>query len=182
MTTPATPTATPAAPGTTTTAPAGGRLPNGELRRQVAQVLAEKAGADLTPRDVAAALGGKSSGAIGNALAALTAGGYAEQTSTKPVRYRATATTADAAAAPLAVPSGTTRRPRTPRRTPATAAPSVSATGPVTRPNGQLYHPRHAVRAVRCGRVAEVARRRGPRADVRATRNREDLGGRGRVR
>ena len=142
MTTPATPTATPAAPGTTTTAPAGGRLPNGELRRRVAEVLNEKPGDELTPRDVAAALGGKSSGAIGNALAALAAGGYAEQTSTKPVRYRATVTTADAAAAPVAVPSGVPRRPRTPRRTPATAAPSASATGPVTRPNGQLYHPR----------------------------------------
>jgi nitric oxide reductase NorQ protein len=144
MTTPATPTATPAAPGTstTTTAPAGGRLPNGELRRQVAQVLNEKPGDELTPRDVATALGGKSSGAIGNALTALTAGGYAEQTSTKPVRYRATATTADAAAALVAVPSGTPRRSRTPGRTSATAAPSASATDPVTRPNGQLYHPR----------------------------------------
>ena len=96
MTTPATPTTAPAASGTTTTAPAGGRLPNGELRRQVAQVLTDQAGNELTPRNIAAALGGKSSGAIGNALAALTAGGYAEQTTTKPVRYRSTPTTADA--------------------------------------------------------------------------------------
>lgn len=115
MTTPATPTTAPAASGTTTTAPAGGRLPNGELRRQVAQVLTDQAGTELTPRNIAATLGGKSSGAIGNALAALTAGGYAEQTSTKPVRYRSTPTTADAAA-PVAVPSGTPRRPRAPAR------------------------------------------------------------------
>lgn len=148
MTTPAAPTTAPAASGTTTTAPAGGRLPNGELRRQVAQVLTDQAGAELTPRNIAAALGGKSSGAIGNALAALTAGGYAEQTSTKPVRYRSTPTTADAAAAPVAVPSGALRRTRTPRTTtpPATTTPATptapAVTGPVTRPNGQLYHPR----------------------------------------
>jgi hypothetical protein len=144
MTTPATPTTAPAASGTTPAAPAGGRLPNGELRRQVAQVLAERAGTELTPRNIAAALGGKSSGAIGNALAALAAGGYAEQTSTKPVRYRATATTTEAASGPVAVPSGTPRRPRASRRPSATAAPSATptVTGPVTRPNGQLYHPR----------------------------------------
>jgi nitric oxide reductase NorQ protein len=143
MTTPATPTPAPA--------PAGGRLPNGELRRQVAEYLDACAGAELTPRNVAAALGGKSSGAVGNALAALASGGYAEQTSTKPVRYRSTPTTTDAAAAPVAVPSATPRR-RTPRPTPpvtpTTAPPppaptaAVPVTGPVTRPNGQLYHPR----------------------------------------
>lgn len=149
MTTPATPTTTaPAAPGTTI-APTGGRLPNGELRRQIAEVLAARAGTELTPRNIAAVLGGKSSGAIGNALAALTAGGYAEQTSTKPVRYRSTPTTPDAAAAPVTVPPGSTPR-RRPRTTPpATTTPTPPApatvptvTGPVTRPNGQLYHPR----------------------------------------
>lgn len=154
MTTPATPTTTaPAAPGTTTPAPAGGRLPNGELRRQVAEALAARAGTELTPRDIAHTLG-RSSGAVGNALAALTAGGYAEQTSTKPVRYRSTPTTADAAAAPVAVPSGTPRRPRASRPTPPASTPPASTatppapsavapvTGPVTRPNGQVYHPR----------------------------------------
>ena len=34
----------------------------------MAQVLADQAGTELTPRAIAAALGGKSSGAIGNAL------------------------------------------------------------------------------------------------------------------
>jgi nitric oxide reductase NorQ protein len=163
MTTPATPPPTTPAPasGTTTTAPpassGSGRLPNGELRRQVAEVLAMCAGKDLTPRNISAALSGKSSGAIGNALAALAAGGYAEQTSAKPVRYRATATTADAATGPVVVPTGTTRRARTPRpsasATPPTAPASATGassgptagspvTGPVARPNGQLYHPR----------------------------------------
>lgn len=174
MTTPATPTTTtPAAPATTTAAaPAGGRLPNGELRRQVAEVLAARAGTELTPRAIAAALGGRSSGAIGNALAALAAGGYAEQASTKPVRYRSTPTTADAAAAPVAVPSGTPHR-RTPRPTPpatptaATPPPTAPTmvtpvTGPVTRPNGQLYHPRRLsgvpdVTALRKLRAAGVA-------------------------
>ncbi|PXY18291.1 AAA family ATPase [Prauserella flavalba] len=161
---------TPATPPTTPTAPAGGRLPNGELRRQVAEVLANRAGTELTPRDIAHTLG-RSSGAVGNALAALTAGGYAEQTSTKPVRYRSTPTTADAAAAPVAVPSGTPRRPRptpppaTPTATtPTPTAPSAVApvTGPVTRPNGQLYHPRKLsgvpdVTALRKLRAAGVA-------------------------
>ncbi|WP_306463208.1 hypothetical protein [Solihabitans fulvus] len=145
MTTPATPTTTAPAASGTTTAPAGGRLPNGELRRQVAEVLAARAGTELTPRDISAALAGRSSGAIGNALAALTAGGYAEQTSTKPIRYRSTPTTADAATAPVAIPSGTPRRPRaTPPATTPPPAPSAvpTVTGPVTRPNGQLYHPR----------------------------------------
>jgi hypothetical protein len=155
MTTPATPPPAPTAPGTTTTtaaAPSAGRLPNGELRRQVAAVLADRAGTELTPREISAALAGRSSGAIGNALKALTGGGYAEQSSATPVRYRSTATTA-AAAAPVAVPSASTpRRPRTPRPTtpPAPAAPAALSggtgrapvAGPVTRPNGQLYHPR----------------------------------------
>ena len=149
MTTPATPTPALAAPGTTTPAAmAGGRLPNGELRRQVAEFLADRAGSELTPRNIAHTLG-RSSGAVGNALAALAAGGYAEQTSTKPVRYRSTPTTVDAAAAPVAVPTGTPRRPRAPRPIPTPATPTAAAlsgapvvTGPVARPNGQLYHPR----------------------------------------
>lgn len=170
MTTPATPTTASAAPGTTTATRASSRLPNGELRRQVAEVLARNAGTGLKPRYIAQMLG-RSSGAVGNALAALAAGGYAEQTSTKPVRYRSTPTTATAAA-PVAVPSGAPRRPRTPSRTPpppattATAAAPASATavvtGPVARPNGQLYHPRKLsglpdVTALRKLRDANVA-------------------------
>jgi nitric oxide reductase NorQ protein len=146
--TPAPPTATPIAPATGGT----GRLRNGELRAMVARVLADNPGTELTPRGIAETLG-RSSGAVGNALSALTGGGYAEQTSAKPLRYRATATTGTAASGPVTVPPPP-RRPRTPRATKtnakakakATPPPAVSSatpvTGPVARPNGQLYHPR----------------------------------------
>src|SRR5947199_182875 len=54
-TTPSPPPAVPGAPGTTTAAaPRSGRLPNGELRRQVAEVLTDRAGTELTPRNLAA--------------------------------------------------------------------------------------------------------------------------------
>lgn len=135
MTTPAT---TPATPTT------GTRLPNGELRRLVAAYLAAAAPADeFTPRQIAAELN-KSSGAVGNALASLAAGGFAEQSSPKPVRYRQTPTTITAVAAP----ARTAARPARARRAPASPAPTAPApashrvTGPVTRPNGQAYHPR----------------------------------------
>ncbi|MGH3625346.1 MAG: AAA family ATPase [Sciscionella sp.] len=147
MMTPATPTPAPAAPGSTTpAAPAGGRLRNGELRRQVAEVLAHRAGTELTPRTIARTLG-RSSGAVGNALAVLAAGGYAARMAGTPVRYRSTATTADAATSAPPVSSRPARSPRTTTTPPATPAPSGASgpavvTGPVTRPNGQLYHPR----------------------------------------
>ncbi|MGH3782079.1 MAG: AAA family ATPase [Pseudonocardiaceae bacterium] len=147
-------------PPTPTPARAPGRLRNGELRRQVATYLADRAGREFTPGEVARGLPGgrRSSGAVGNALAVLADRGEAEQTSTKPLRYRATATTTAAAA--LLAPSSPPRAARTPRTAaalpattatptvsapPATSAPSGSAalvSGPVTRPNGQLYHPR----------------------------------------
>lgn len=146
MTTPPTPSPTPsgATPGS---GPAGGRLRNGELRRQVAAALAAQRGREMSPRGIAAALG-RSSGAVANALAALADRGEAEQASTKPVRYRATAATTTAAASAVSVRSTTPRRARTPRSTDPTAASGVTGTassvvsGPVARPNGQLYHPR----------------------------------------
>ncbi|MEO3861906.1 hypothetical protein, partial [Acrocarpospora sp. B8E8] len=112
MTTPATPPPPPPAPGvsgpatTPSTSPAtspapagaGGRLRNGELRRQVAELLAARAGTEATPGDIARTLK-RSSGAVGNALKNLADRGEAELTSTRPVRYRATATTAAAASA-----------------------------------------------------------------------------------
>jgi nitric oxide reductase NorQ protein len=145
--------ATPTSSPVSTAAPAGGsgaRLRSGELRAMVARVLADNPGTEYTPGAVAEALG-RSSGAVGNALVALTGGGYAEQTSTKPMRYRATATTSAAASGPVTVPPPPCR-PRKPRPAKANAAaapppvPVVSSatpvTGPVARPNGQLYHPR----------------------------------------
>jgi nitric oxide reductase NorQ protein len=167
-------------PPTPSTAPAGRRLRNGELRRQVAGFLADRAGREFTPGEVARGLPGgpRSSGAVGNALSLLADRGEAELCSTKPLRYRASATTVAAASVPSASVSSP-RSPRTPRivvtpsattATPATsvptAPPSSAATtvvsGPVTRPNGQLYHPRQLsglpdVTALRRLRQAGVA-------------------------
>jgi MoxR-like ATPase len=151
-------------------------LRNGELRRQVAGFLADRAGREFTPGEVAHRLPGgpRSCGAVANALAVLADRGEAEQTTTKPVRYIATATTAAASVPPAA--SRSPRRARTPgtatppSATTATPAPSVPsgsaatavASGPVTRPNGQLYHPRQLsglpdVTALRKLREAGVA-------------------------
>jgi nitric oxide reductase NorQ protein len=91
MTTPPTPPPGTAASGpATTTARAAGRLRNGELRRQVAGFLADRAGREFTPGEVARGLPGgpRSSGAVGNALAVLADRGEADQASTKPVRPR----------------------------------------------------------------------------------------------
>ena len=162
MTTPTPPAAPPAtAAPTTPTAPAGTpkRLGNGELRAMVAKVLADNAGTELTPRNIAATLN-RSSGAVGNACKVLADRGEAEVASTSPLAYRATASTASAAA-----PTITPAPPRTPRaktpKTPTsapTAAPTTTpapagaggsaagaagvVTGPVKRPNGMDYHPR----------------------------------------
>lgn len=127
-TTPATG-STPAVPG------AANRLRNGELRRMVAEQLAQDPTAALTPGTIATKLGGKSSGAVGNALATLEKHGEAEKVGTNPTTYRATTKTADAA---TVTPRGTTTTPA-----PSTpAAPPALVTGPVRRPNGQMYHPR----------------------------------------
>ena len=168
--TPPDPTTTPTAASTRSGAASTGatgspgtgraRLRNGELRRQVAQYLADNPGA-FTPGEVARGLGGRSSGAVANALAALAGRGDAEQTTSKPARYQATATTrvastptgraapptstpaapAAAAAPPSATPAPA---PAAPATAPAPAAPAAEepVTGPVARPNGQMYHPR----------------------------------------
>ncbi|MEY8042750.1 AAA family ATPase [Saccharopolyspora cebuensis] len=155
---------------TPTTAPAtSGRLRNGQLRAQVAGVLAASRRTEFSPRQVAAELN-RSAGAVGNALKALAASGAAEVTSEKPLRYRATRTTRKAATPP-AEPTGSAATPAAPapsRRTTSTApkttppkatapkttppkatagkgaapAPTPAVTGPVARPNGQMYHPR----------------------------------------
>ncbi|MEV6639656.1 AAA family ATPase [Amycolatopsis sp. NPDC051371] len=140
MTTPATTAVTgsaPAAPG------AGNRLPGGELRRRVAEQLAHDPAAALTPGTIASKLGGKSSGAVGNALATLEARGEADKVGTNPLTYRATDKTADAARKATVTPRGTppTAAPAPPPPTTAPIPPAL-VTGPVRRPNGQLYHPR----------------------------------------
>ncbi|MET7769061.1 AAA family ATPase [Nocardia sp. NPDC005366] len=139
------------------------RLGNGELRRMVAGVLAADASREHSPREIAKTLT-RSSGAVGNALEALTAAGHADRTSATPRRYRAnshTATAATAATAPTpatpaappapaapatpAAPAAPARRRKGSRKRTAPAAPAAPAaptTGPVARPNGLLYHPR----------------------------------------
>jgi nitric oxide reductase NorQ protein len=171
MTTPPTPTPAPAA-GATPTPRVGARLRNGELRRQVAEFLAARAGNEFTPGEVARGLPGgpRSAGAVRNALAVLADRGEAEQTSTKTLRYRVTPTTTTASAAPS--PGRPAHTPRTSpppaaSPTPAPSAPVQPAatavvSGPVTRPNGQLYHPRQLsglpdVTALRKLRQAGVA-------------------------
>lgn len=153
---PKSPTTTGAA--TTPSASTGSpRLGNGELRRMVARFLADHAGTDYTPREIARKLG-RSSGAVGNALTVLASRGEVTQTAEKPLRYAATATT-EAAATPPAAPertprmsaSTTRRQPSSTSQTAPTTGPSgdtgaaaieESVTGPVARPNGQMYHPR----------------------------------------
>lgn len=159
MTAPA-PVSAPAAPAPAASpapaVPAAGRLGNGELRRMVARVLADDPGTEFGPRDISNRTGGRSSGAIGNALDVLVAAGHADRTQDKPRRYRANANTASAAAgspapAPVAPPAPAAPRrrksaPKTATPTPTPAAPAAPAPAPagapVTRPNGQLYHPR----------------------------------------
>ncbi|AIG80500.1 Hypothetical protein AJAP_38580 [Amycolatopsis japonica] len=145
-TTPATGTA-PAAPG------AAHRLPNGELRRMVAELLSQQpANAGLTV-SAAARLLNRSSGAVGNALETLVTRGEADYMGQPSRAYRANANTPTAAA--TAVISTRTTDPATgdvatppapiaPKRCPGpkkAAAPAL-VTAPVRRPNGQLYHPR----------------------------------------
>lgn len=120
-----------------------GRLGPGELRRQVAKLLSEHPEAAYTPTEIARALGGRSSGAVGNAVTTLVAQGDAERAGTNPNRYRATATTANAAKDDNQTQRPATARPPTASLQPPHPDPaSVPVRGPVKRPNGQTYHPR----------------------------------------
>ncbi|SER91762.1 AAA domain (dynein-related subfamily) [Actinokineospora terrae] len=102
----------------------------------------------MTPRVIAAQLGGRSSGAVGNALQTLADQGHAAVTATAPLTYQATATTAGVAAGAIVPAPPVTPRPRpngTPAPTPPPPAPApltVPVSGPITRPNGAAYHPR----------------------------------------
>jgi nitric oxide reductase NorQ protein len=140
-----------------------GRLGQGELRRQVATYLLNDPSKEHTPGEVARALGARSPGAVANALQTLVTRGQATRTTTRPRRFRATATTADAikggtavrdparpSAASPGTPPGPDNASTTPPSDTATPARSLSvgtagAAGPaetVMRPNGQAYHPR----------------------------------------
>src|SRR6266851_4032507 len=131
-----------------------GRLGNGQLRRQVAEYLADHPGPCKTG-EIAKALG-RSAGAVGNALTTLAGNGEADLVPGKPIRYQANSATATAAAAiapkaPLppkpAPPPGPAPAPAAPAPVPSPApepafTPKPAAAGPVTRPNGQVYQPR----------------------------------------
>lgn len=162
MTRTTTPTSSTTTPPSTVPAPVTGKLRTGQLRQIVAAHLAATPG-EHTPGTVARALG-RSAGAVANALATLAARGEAELACEKPVRYRATETTASAAAStPTPAPGGPARGGRTRTRasgtptapeapsgaaapaegaSPAAPAPETPVTGPVPRPNGQHYRPR----------------------------------------
>ena len=66
------------------------RLGKGELATMVAAFLHDHPG-EHSPSAVAKALGGRSAGAVGNALGRLAASGQATQTGDRPRRYRAAA-------------------------------------------------------------------------------------------
>ncbi|WP_300015870.1 AAA family ATPase [Pseudonocardia sp.] len=154
---------TPAEAPAPTSTPTGrpGRLPNGELRRQVAVHLDEAPAHTFTAGEIARALS-RSSGAVANALAVLASHGEAELIGERPARYRATPGTGRLASVPPAPVRPAPVRPSTPEPTPDPSGPTVTpaggpaattagtvatsddapVTGPVTRPNGQLYHPR----------------------------------------
>ncbi len=131
-----------------------GRLGNGQLRRQVAEYLADHPGPCKTG-EIAKALG-RSAGAVGNALTTLAGNGEADLVPGKPIRYQANSATATAAAAiapkaplpPKPAPApGPAPAPAAPAPVPSPApepafTPKPAAAGPVTRPNGQVYQPR----------------------------------------
>jgi hypothetical protein len=97
------------------TAPAApkGRLGNGQLRRQVAEYLADHPGPCKTG-EIAKALG-KSAGAVGNALTTLADRGEADLVPGRPIRYEANSATAAAAAA-ITLKAPLPPKPAPPRR------------------------------------------------------------------
>jgi len=124
-------------------AAAPGRLGNGQLRRQVAEYLADNPGPRKTG-EIAKALD-RSAGAVGNALTTLADRGEADLVPGKPVRYQANSATAAAAAAIAPRAPLPPRAPAPPKPAPAPApspAAPPAAAGPVTRPGGQVYQPR----------------------------------------
>lgn len=110
-------------------APAGGRR-TGHLYRQVATFLADHPDQVWKVREVTAAIGAPSSGAVFEALKRMAGAGYATH-DTGPHRFQVTQAGIDAAGA-LPPPAPRTSRP---------AGTSRRRQG-VPRPNGELYYPR----------------------------------------
>lgn len=146
MPTLAPPAASPASVPTTTPTSASTPTPTappkagpGELRANVAKVLADNHGTHYTVGQLKKQLG-NSGGAIGNACKVLVKRGEADLVSENPRRYTANANTASAASKAVITPPAPRPAP-TPASTPSTP-PQALAPAPITRPNGQLYHPR----------------------------------------
>ncbi|HEY2261243.1 MAG TPA: AAA family ATPase [Streptosporangiaceae bacterium] len=116
-----------------------GRLGNGQLRRQVAEYLADHPGPCKTG-DIAKSLG-RSAGAVGNALTTLAGRGEAGLVPGKPIRYQANSATAAAAAA-ITPKAPAPPKPTTAAKPAAAPAAKPATPGPVTRPGGQVYQPR----------------------------------------
>jgi hypothetical protein len=142
----------------TTTTPTGGvnavsglpKLRPGELQAQVLAVLGGDTRREFTVSDISETLGGRSSGAVGQACDRLVELGQANLMPGSPRRYRVTPVGVTTLAAnPTAVPSPAAHRRPHPvpgtaaARQPAAPAPGPQkTTGPVLRPNGQKYYPR----------------------------------------
>jgi len=109
------------------------KLRSGELRDQVAQLLAANPGREYTTGQIADALGGRSSGAVGNALDRLVATGLVQLLPGPPRRYRITVAGAATIPTPAAV--------ATPAST-VGAADRPPRPGAVRRPGGSWYLPR----------------------------------------
>jgi hypothetical protein len=75
--------------------PESGRLGAGQLRQQVLACLADRPGQTLSPTAIAKTLGGRSAGAVANALRTLAGQGAVVQTQAKPRRYTITPTGGD---------------------------------------------------------------------------------------
>jgi MoxR-like ATPase len=111
----------------------------------VAAYLSEHRDRDHTPAEIARALGGRSTGAVGNALNALVDQRDVAHSGTRPNRYRATDSTASAAMSSGARATPRSASPgRIPGATGSSPAPggTAAARGSVRGPNGQTYHPR----------------------------------------
>jgi len=100
----------------------------------VLALLARHPGGSFTPGEIAHALGGRSTGAVGNALQTLRAQGLVTCTSARPRRFAHTRGLGAPAARSAPAPAPAAR--------PRPARPSTVAPGPVVRPNGQRYFPR----------------------------------------
>ena len=176
------------APAAPAAAPKG-RLGNGQLRRQVAEYLADHPGPCKTG-EIAKALG-RSAGAVGNALTTLADRGEADLVPGKPIRYQANSATAAAAAAIAP------KAPLPPKPAPPPACrPRRAGPGTLARPQagsagcGRPGHPPEraglpaprAGRDARCRGPAQAARGLGAGPAGGAARYREDLADRGGLR